>query len=163
MSVRDARSRFVLSLAFWIGMAPAEIAAIRKQDVRLRGNQLQIYAGLDERAWVNAPSAVVTAWRTYDALRGDTEFAVTDLRHDAPISSVTVRRIIRQANTTRGKKATPLNARQLKNAFVEHAITRGWSVSDLQRHLRRKSVPSAQIPPDAPVKWRAKIAMLDGL
>lgn len=80
------------------------------------------------------------------------------LRDTNAVSSVTVRRIIRQVGVKNGKRLATLNARDLRRSFAEHAISRGWSISDLKRHLRRTAVRDASVPLDSPKQWQAKLA-----
>lgn len=160
-----ARERFVAGLAFWLCLNPTEIAALCRQHIRVRNDELAIRVTDSESMgeWGLAPSAVLRAWLTYDAARGRSRYAVTGVRTGNPVSTVTVARIIRRIKLPRTAEKGPrqLSARALKRSFVRHAVQCGWSTDDLQRHLRRQTVRNAKIPRDGREQWQQKLAALD--
>lgn len=164
-SLAHVRERFVAGLAFWLCLSPAEIAALRRRDLKIRNNELVILVSdaVEGMEWMSAPMSVLQSWVAYDQVRGTSKHAVTDLRHSRPVSTLTVTRIIRQIKLPYGedKKPRSLNARDLRRSFVQHAIQFGWSSDDLQRHLRRQTIRNAKIPREGREQWQKKIAALD--
>lgn len=164
VGLRRARERFVAGLAFWLCLNPAEIAALRREDVRIRDNELAVrVANGESMEWVAAPATVLRTWLAYDKARGTSTCAITHLRHPHPVSTVAIARIIRRIKLSRTsqKRAGSLSARRLKRSFIRHAIQCGWSSDDLRRHLRRQTIRGAAIPRDGRDHWQQKLALLD--
>ena len=165
--VLQARNRVVAQLAFWLGLTPTQIAALKHKDFRIRAATLLVRVpdrgtGVSG-SWRVTPPSLQLAWKAYEQARGPAQFAVTDSTGSRPVSAITIARIIGRVtkSTTAGGEATPLNARRLRQAFMEYARECGWSTEQLQEHLRRKKLKPVTQPSVSLSWWRDKLGELE--
>lgn len=161
-----ARASFVSALAFWLGLGPAEIADLRRGDVRVGKCGVEVRVPTpDGKRWIPAPSSLHKAWQSYDAVRppGGTHAVGSQRVTDSPLSTATIARIIREGagESARARSAAKLNARRLRAAFINLAISRGWSTDDLAAHLRRQSIRRARPVKRSESEWRRLVEAID--
>lgn len=166
-TARGARASLVTALAFWLGLGPAEIAAMQRRDVRAGKGGLEVRVpSPDGKRWIPAPRSLQKAWQAYDAVRpsGSTHAVGSQRDNDAPLSTATIARIIREvgSGSARPGSAAVLNARRLRATFIDLAISRGWSTDDLATHLRRRSIRRGRPADLSKSEWRSLVETIDG-
>lgn len=140
----QARQAFVTGLAFWLGLGPAEISALQTVDVRSRSGAIRVRLSRGRKgpaSWQYGPTSLLRAWKTYQAAKTPSSFAVSSAG-GSKVTAGTVARIIRSASPTRGRHAESdaMSATRLRQAFIDQALDHGWSSDELLQHLRRQRI-----------------------
>lgn len=165
IGLKKAREKFVVGLTFWLGLSSEEIAALRRDEIRVRAGRFEVLARISDGStdWIPAPEQLLHAWKSYEKERGNSKLAVTDIRTGNKVSAGTVKRIVRGIKTPKISQSPPglINSRQLRRSFIKHAIDCGWTPEDLKRHLRRQAIAAVPMPRESKRKWISKLEALD--
>lgn len=131
------RRDFVRGLAYWLGARPADISALRRTDLRIRDDVLEVVlpdgSGRPMKSY--GPPELAQTWRKLRYICQESLFAVLRVGSTEALSVSAIARLLAPTTSTE-----PSNARALRRAGAQHLQELGWSESDIRNQYRRKAL-----------------------